>query len=399
MIIKRSSIFMLSFPIIVFGFYIGPVRSDQLMIIFLALLSFSKQTIIIKKREFLVLTFITLFICIGLMSFFLSKNFRDIMLTISQTQNYVELALIYLIWINFIKHKDKEYILKLLKAFLYSMVLVTFLTIFVYFYGFEILGIFNNTEVAHMENVSLLSLLVNSGRYPGTFGQIMEAGVAYSLAYLLIVYLKNDFKNQLFYYLILIFLLFGGFMTGSKIFIGNFILISLYGAYRYRSFFTILFLSLVPVSYSIYNFANILPWQFKRLFVNIDAGTFFHLYTSGRFTENSAIVAGMERLLNENAIFGEGFGYLRTSDFSLYEVLSIAGLSGIILYFLVIFFVYAELQFRRKFWYVIFVYFFIITVSISAPAITGNKIGYIMLICFLSLGKIMRKDENSSFRQ
>ena len=130
-----------------------------------------------------------------------------------------------------------------------------------------------------------------------------------------------------------------------------------------------------------------LPWQFRRLLNEVTWQTIFHIYTSFRFYENSSIVSGMQDIISQSAFSGMGFGYLDNSDFSLYEVLSIAGLFGIFLYVVIIIFIYAEIKLANNLWYTSYIYFFIITASISAPAIQAQNL-------FHHFGNIFKYSKN-----
>ena len=177
---------------------------------------------------------------------------------------------------------------------------------------------------------ALLDLVTESGRYPGTFGQVFEAGISYSLAFLSIVLLKKYYTNKNLYYFLMALVIVGGFLTGSKVFLVSFLLICLSQAFRSFSLLILtIILSATFVTFiSIYGI-DMLPWQFRRLLNEVTWQTIFHIYTSFRFYENSSIVSGMQDIISQSAFSGMGFGYLDNSDFSLYEVLSIAGLFGI----------------------------------------------------------------------
>lgn len=402
----RNLLFLLAYPLVIFGFYVGPLRTDQLLIIYLALVTFSMHSAYsFRLKEFFVISMIILFITVGIISSREIGKPKDILLAVSQLQNYTELLLVYLIWTNFFKHQSNNFLIRGQKFFIYAIALVTLLNVYAKFFGPGILSIFHNSIVTQKvddeNNIgkALLDLVTDSGRYPGTFGQVFEAGISYSLAFLSIVLLKKYYTNKILYYFLLALIIGGGFLTGSKVFLVSFLLICLSRALKSVSLLllTIILSATFVIFISIYGI-DILPWQFRRLLNELTWQTFFHVYTSFRFYENSLIVSGMQDIMSKSAFSGMGFGYLDNSDFSLYEVLSIAGLFGIFLYAIIIIFIYSEIKLANNLWYTFYIYFFITTASISAPAITGNKICFIILVTFLSIAKIRGKNENSYIR-
>ena len=65
----RNLLFLLAYPLVIFGFYVGPLRTDQLLIIFLAIATFSMHSAYsFRLKEFFVIFLIILFITVGIIS-------------------------------------------------------------------------------------------------------------------------------------------------------------------------------------------------------------------------------------------------------------------------------------------------------------------------------------------
>ena len=243
-----------------------------------------------------------------------------------------------------------------------------------------------------MKGVSLLELTQLSGRYSGTFGQVFEAGTAYFLTLLSLLSLRTFYKSRFVWTVFFIFIMLGGMLTGSKIFIlGSFVLIFGFAYNSSKPLFFFLLMSFLTI-FMILGLSEIkLFWQFNRLISNLTLSNIFDIYTSHRFAEGSTIVSGIKHIFDVSPIIGLGFGYIGNSDFSLYEVMAISGIVGIVIYFLMLLLMYFESNSVREIFPTILILFFIFTISISAPAVTANKIGFLLLITFLSLKRIWRE--------
>lgn len=391
--------FVCSFLIlsVIFGFYFGPVRTDQVIVLFFggfALLNLINSNQKLSTREIFVFLMLSLFIGIGFLSFLSNDETSLSLLVLSQIENYVSLFAIYLIWIYYFKNISQNQAVKTHQVFVFAMSFVTILNLIAWGLGASVLSIFHvavvGEERTDLQGTSMLELLVMSGRYPGTFGQIFEAGIAYFLALLSALTLRKYYSKRLWKITIL-FLMLGGMLTGSKIFIlGSWVLILYHTYFNSRSLFLFLvslkiFLLSIVIIYDIK-----LPWQFNRLIRDVSIENIFNIYTSFRFADGSTIVAGMKNIYLQSPFIGMGFGYLANSDFALYEVMSISGLIGVVTYILTVHLIYFDSQSKRDVYRTLIILFFVYTISISAPAITANKVGFLLIVCLLSLKKIWR---------
>ena len=109
----------------------------------------------------------------------------------------------------------------------------------------------------------------------------------------------------------------------------------------------------------------------------------FDIYTSGRFSDNSIIILNMKDIVFNSPIFGYGYGSIRSSDFSLYEVISLGGLAGILIYlllFLHLFYICFSIQNKRIRELCMYTMLITLLTSISAPTITANRVSVIFWI-------------------
>lgn len=383
---------------VIFGFYLGPLRSDQILILMFgswALLNLFKSDQAITPREIFVILLIVFFNVIGVLSFIFNESQNFSLLVLAQLENYLSLGAIFLIWLFYFKNENLSQLIKAQKTFIFVMCLVTTLNLLSWALGPQVLSIFHIAEIGperpELQGIILLELLQNSGRYPGTFGQIFEAGTAYFLALLSSLVLRKFYFSRVLWAVSSLFLVLGGFLTGSKIFIlGSAVLILYYTSKFSKLFFPfLLMLSTILTMVAVYG--DSLPWQFSRLINNVTFENIFNVYTSARFAEGSAIVSGMKNIFEQSPIVGMGFGYLSTSDFSLYEVLAVSGTIGVIIYILTILLMYFDSSSTKDVMRTLMIIIFIFTISIAAPAVTANKIGFLLLTCLLSLKRICRE--------
>jgi len=384
---------------VVFGFYLGPVRTDQILILLfgsLALFNLIQSKKSVTTRDVLVVCSIIFFITIGVLSFTFNKNQNFSLLVIAQMENYFSLGAIYLIWLFYFKNGSCNHLIKIHKTFIFAMCIVTILNFLVFFFDFNLLSIFHvsfiGNERPDLQGVRLLDLLISSGRYPGTFGQIFEAGTAYFLAIFSLLSLRNFYSSKTFWTISFIFLVSGGLLTGSKIFVACSLIVIFYKAFRFSKIIFSFLLSISLFSLAVVTLYNLnLPWQFNRLIRKVTLENIFDIYTSNRFGEGSSILVGINDIFEKSPIFGMGFGYLSNSDFALYEVIAVSGVTGILIYFLIVTLQYFDARTKQDVLHSLFILLFICAISMSAPAVTANKISFLLLICLLSLKRIYRK--------
>ena len=131
--------------------------------------------------------------------------------------------------------------------------------------------------------------------------------------------------------------------------------------------------------------------KFTSRLLNASPANFLEIYTSGRFGEGSLIMGNMIEIINNSPFIGYGYGSVATSDFSLYEVLSISGMFGISLY-LFVFVIMIVILFRIMDAQLSYFYFFLIVLtafsSLAAPTITANRISIFFWIIFTYIAKL-----------
>jgi len=112
---------------------------------------------------------------------------------------------------------------------------------------------------------------------------------------------------------------------------------------------------------------------------------FFDVYTSGRFSRNSAIFQNVTKILSESPVYGYGFGGYRTSDNALLDVLSIGGLMGVFLYsalFVLVFYLgfTAPAKVRTEANLLLAIWSVLLVSSAGAPILTANRIAFVIWI-------------------
>jgi len=147
-------------------------------------------------------------------------------------------------------------------------------------------------------------------------------------------------------------------------------------------------LGLVSLVLVVYYFNIAIPWQFSRLINNLSVNNLFQVFTSFRFIEDGFIIREFENIYNGSSLIGRGFGSLASSDFALLEVFSICGFLGLLLYFLyTLVFFFDVVRFTRFDFYSIALPTIVAGSSIAAPILTGNKIGFFLIICSLCFSR------------
>lgn len=383
---------------VIFGFYLGPVRSDQIIILLFGILSFlnlirSKQGL--KIREISAVFLIVFFIILGLISFLFAQNRPITLLVISQLENYVSVLLIYFIWLFYFKNTNLSQTIALQKIFIFAMCGVTFLNLCSWAFGHQILSIFHIAKIGNerpeIAGMTLLELTQSSGRYPGTFGQIFEAGIAYFLALLSVLSVRKYFSTNSFWIYAFALVMVGGLLSGSKVFIVCGLLIMLNQFYKWSVIlFLLLILFGVTCLITLLLMDIQLPWQFNRLITNVTWNNILNIYTSDRFAEGSLILSGITNIYQQSPVIGMGFGFNANSDFSLYEVMAISGILGVVVYISIIILIYTDLSSERDALRSIYIIAFIAAISLSAPAITANKISFLLPVFLLSLKKVWK---------
>ena len=181
-------------------------------------------------------------------------------------------------------------------------------------------------------------------------------------------------------------------MTGSKVFVFVSSLLFICYYLRHPMSSTAVFWLLCTFTIFVYINNLELPWQYQRLLVDFDFYKVIDVFTSGRFSENSSILRGFAEIHKLNWFSGLGFGYIRDSDFSLYEVFAISGALGIFLYIAYFLNLLAMLrEYKLSYLFVFNLIVLVITASIAGPLLTANKIGFFLIAVTLCHSKALSR--------
>ena len=408
-----------------FGPYISlslNVRLDHVVIysIFAVFLITNNFSIKKSKFTFIFISALLFLFLVPFLGLILFDNSISNTLVVSQIENYLQPFAIVIICVSILHRLSYDEVqiafLTTLKLFLLLMVFNTMISILIILFPEELLWrYFTNDSVittintfhhettnTHRMYRTAAELARLAGRVSGVFTQIFEAGYAYSVALITWAYLYNNFKNFMrFQNLILLFILFGGFLASSKIFIIFGLGLFIFSIITKRFFIAFIFSAFVfLLSYylNLFDFFQMYldklvfegssirkSFQYIQNLMNFNLNNFFQIFTGGRFLEESSIIKGIEVILNISPYIGNGYGSIANADFSLYEVIAIGGLinAAIYLSLFLMFLIYAVIvkdKLTRSYYF----YLIIITIfsSLAAPAITANRISLIFWIIF-----------------
>ena len=110
---------------------------------------------------------------------------------------------------------------------------------------------------------------------------------------------------------------------------------------------------------------------------------FVEIFTGGRFSDQSMITMGIKEGFETSPIIGFGFGSIETSDFSLFEVISIGWILCLLTYLLLLLllFNFAFIQKKRiDRDFFLAMMSIIMLASLGGPIITANRIVIIFWI-------------------
>ncbi len=395
----KKTLAVLTVPIIFFGFYIGSIRTDQIWLIFLSIIVFTSNLNLPLNRNFLIgVGSILTFIAVGLTSAFFLNNevfSQQYLLVLSQLENYLSLIFILIIWTFLLNNLDALVLKKFVDLFIFCMCTNTALIFLSLYFGIWILEPFYNSIISadryEIRGISLQALSFSAGRHTGVFTQVFEAGTAYVLALLFFFDRLRD-QYPMRQLAVAVVLILGGLMTGSKVFVfgSSLLLICYYIRHPLPSTAVFWLLCAFTIFVYINNFE--LPWQYRRLLVDFDFSKAIDVFTSGRFSENSSILNGFAEVNKLNWFSGLGFGYIRDSDFSLYEVFAISGALGIFLY-IVYFLNLLAMLMECKVSYLFVLNFIVLVImgSIAGPLLTANKIGFFLIVVTLCHSKALSR--------
>ena len=387
-----------------FGPYIiSGIRLDQFMVYLLLLLLILIGRIrIINDRSLLAILMLTGFIfTVPLISTVIKFEYISLTLLVSQIENYLTPVIILILISSLASNKSKieidEIFKKIINIFLIFLSLNTLLSIYLLVSGDEsLLALFTGSREVTMRDdydagTTAASIALGAGRVTGVFTQVFEAGTAYAMGFVSLAYIhmrepEKIFRNILFFFFILV----GGMLTFSKIFfvIGLLAFVYFLGLIRTIKV-SIAIVPLLGLVFLFFPELEIAGIQFgkgirniTRLF-DVTSGDFISIVTSGRFGEESLITQGMETVLVQSPLIGFGYGSIETSDFSLYEVISLGGILGLIGYLAMLGFLLMSSFFQKDLMtrdFLIAINFIILFSSLGGPIITANRISIIFWI-------------------
>lgn len=384
------------------------IRLDHIIIYSLLTFLLVTNLVAIKIHPLYIFTILVLLIVclVPFVALFLNDSQISNSLILSQIENYTQPLAITIICFSIFNNCNVEQIesgfIFFLKLFVILMAIHTLLSVAMNFFPellfwrrFTGAGLIALTDDAARTGLTAAELARLGGRISGIFTQVFEAGFAYSIAIISWSFLYTRFKKFLiFQNAILLLILLGGILVNSKIFIVFGLPLAIYlfnqkkKLFLYSSIFTVISLyalKLVSIDFSF--FAKTL--KYVRRLSNVNLDNFLQVFTGGRFEPDSSIITGMIDIYYTSPLIGMGYGSIETSDFSLYEVLSLGGLLSIFFYLLLfaifIGMIYAIKNTLFRKYYISLI---ILTVfsSLAAPTITANRISLIfwLLWCFFA---------------
>tara|TARA_B100001939_G_C16939519_1_gene617697 strand:+ start:1210 stop:2493 length:1284 start_codon:yes stop_codon:yes gene_type:complete len=399
-----------------FGPYIiSGIRLDQFMVYLLLLLLIMIGRIrIVNDRSLLAILMLAGFIfTVPLISTVTKFEYISLTLLVSQIENYLTPIIVLVLLSSLLAKKTEietnEIFMNCIKVFLTLLSLNTLFSIYLFISGDEaMLSLFTGSREITMRDdydagATAASIALGAGRITGVFTQVFEAGTAYSMGIVSIGYLHKKEPEKIMRNLTcFLFILIGGMLTFSKIFFIIGFLAFIYFIGLFRSIKMLLFMvPLFVIILSYFPDFEIAGIAFGKGLKNIfrlfdfNSGNFIAVFTSGRFSDESSIITGMESIFYQSPIIGLGYGSIETSDFSLYEVFSLGGILGMIAYiamfgFLItLSFIQKDLTARD---FLLAINFIILFSSLGGPIITANRIS---VIFWVLVGIIILKERSS----
>lgn len=192
------------------------------------------------------------------------------------------------------------------------------------------------TQSTSPDGFSVAMSALQGLRFTGIFNQPSEAGLAYGLGLMCILYLISASAHGPFFrFVTLVLILFGGIMTVSKIF---FLLalpiafISVLKPYRMQSRArSYLFAAIIGVISLALIFGQ--SHQILRItdFFRLQILTDFGLLSGGRYGENDGVYENISFVMRDSPLFGYGISTFGTgSDSEWLRLLGVSGLTGVL---------------------------------------------------------------------
>jgi hypothetical protein len=247
----------------------------------------------------------------------------------------------------------------------------------------------------------LSSVAINAeqmGRYSGIFNQPSEAGVAYSLGLFAIMYIMDrEKKINIKHYFFIIFILFGGIVTVSKIFLFGGLLLFLFSIFMHKKVRKKLpkLLIWIPIlSYPAYVFL-INSWDgfdfIGRFFNGNNQQGFISLITAGRFGGAEGVQSQQSiffsEILQTSPLIGAGMGHYQTVDTAFFHMFSNGGSIAMLIYLFILVFLFVlaikfliKCKFNSESKYFVMIVLLIFLGSFGVPILIINRSSIIIWV-------------------
>lgn len=361
---------------------------------------------LIGKKENHVFILVALFLCL-LLVFLVTTYTSDFNPTIykliADIENYLQPVWLILITSYCVRRLAIDESINLLinatKTIILLLSLNAAIAISSIFYGTWFLEYFN---VAGEETGgwTVLGSAASMGRYTGIFNQPFEAGLAYGvglISILFILILEKDLSRRLirpaFLNLGLFGVVVGGVLSVSKVFFPLAIFISfVFFLWASKGLSKKIFRNLFAIAIMLPAFLYFLRDQWSGLdyflrLVIFDRNTdLLSLFTAGRFAAYSGGHAVVTAHLNDpNLIFGYGLGSVSAPDNAYLEILYFGGVVGVLIYLIVLlalfyFSIKGLLRQPVLAKYLISLLVLSVFAGLGAPVFTVNRANFFLII-------------------
>lgn len=293
--------------------------------------------------------------------------------------NYLLFAMVYYIASIYIKKYKKFDFLKNLILLNLNILSINSIIALLQSAGFlsNFLTFFHSTTLENLET-DVLSVSVSSSnmmRFSGIFDQPLEAGFAYSLGLLSLIYISkfkiiSNIKLLLYMFLLVL----GGSLCVSKVFIygGMFLSIIYIVIIQKLNLKLILFcLSAIGVTFMGLLFSGGLEF-FQRLliFKDILANVLY-----GRYEEGSGIINGINSLVGVHFIIGNGFTGVSIYDSGYFQYIMQGGMLELALQFYLIMYLTLTSYVKSKdfFWFIFLINLLQLLALLGGPTALANR--------------------------
>lgn len=357
-----------------------------------------------KQRHVFIIVGLFLFLLLVFLANTYASDFHPpIYKVLADVDNYTQPICLILITNYCLRRLSRDELYSILANVIKTIILLlsinTVLAISSVFYGIWFLKYFNVAgEISG--GWTVLESAATMGRFTGIFNQPFEAGVAYGIGLISIIFMfmvENKLSSRLIRpaYLILGFVLVmvGGVLSVSKVFFPLSIAISLVfflaGSRRFlKVALRQLLLAILIISAITYVLLD--AWDgsayFLRL-VNFEQGAdLVELYSAGRFASSAGGTSVVtDHLTDSNLLLGYGLGSIQTPDNGYLEVLYFGGAVGVLIYIALLFtlFYYSIKGLHRQpflAWYMTSLIVFVAVAGLGAPIFGINRSNFFLII-------------------